>query len=188
MQWVVDRRKQHKSQQERAKNAELGSDDEPDWVRNFVVNKSNEQDKKIKQKKSRLGLENVGQREYESRRKKEGKKNLEIRNSNLDLSEEEYLLEEYESEEEGDLTDGNSKRKAGGVSLISSSDDEEEDGSDEEEEEKLQVYFCSRTHSQLSQFVRELRKTFFANDMTVVCLGSRKNFCINEGTALSSHQ
>lgn len=40
------------------------------------------------------------------------------------------------------------------------------------------VIFCSRTHSQLAQFVREVRKTAFKN-ARVVSLGSRKNLCIN---------
>lgn len=49
-----------------------------------------------------------------------------------------------------------------------------------------QIYFCSRTHSQLSQLVGELRKTPYADmsrqDRAVVALpmGSRKNLCINE--------
>jgi len=40
------------------------------------------------------------------------------------------------------------------------------------------VIFCSRTHSQLAQFVREVRKTAFKN-ARVVSLGSRKNLCIH---------
>ena len=38
----------------------------------------------------------------------------------------------------------------------------------------LQVIFCSRTHSQLSQFVAELRRTPFADSMALVALASRK--------------
>ena len=40
------------------------------------------------------------------------------------------------------------------------------------------VFFCSRTHSQLAQFVREIKKTAFKN-VRVVSLGSRKNLCVN---------
>lgn len=43
-----------------------------------------------------------------------------------------------------------------------------------------QIYYCSRTHSQLTQFVNELRKTVYAEDVKCVSLGSRKNLCINE--------
>ena len=38
----------------------------------------------------------------------------------------------------------------------------------------LQVIFCSRTHSQLTQFVAELRRTPFGDSMAVVALASRK--------------
>lgn len=111
---------------------------------------------------------------------KKGQKNLKAKIDAEKLDEEEFLVEEYETEEEDD---GKIKRKADGAS-ISSSSDEEEDGFDDDEEEELglKIYFCSRTHSQLSQFVNELRKTVFARELKVVCLGSRKNLCINEGS------
>jgi Rad3-related DNA helicase len=40
------------------------------------------------------------------------------------------------------------------------------------------VYICSRTHAQLEQLVRELRKTPYSPRMCV--LGSREQYCINE--------
>lgn len=43
-----------------------------------------------------------------------------------------------------------------------------------------QVYYCSRTHSQLAQFVREVQKTKFGDDVRLVSIGSRANMCINE--------
>ena len=45
----------------------------------------------------------------------------------------------------------------------------------------LQVFFCSRTHSQLSQFVSELHRTAFADTIATVALASRKvrlPFCV----------
>ena len=196
---MVDRRQQQKSEKEgdsgKNRDDECGSDDEPDWMKGFVVNKDGQgQEKKNKTKKYGVGFGKPDKRgNQESCRdlfsqrmegedlvtKKEGE-NLQKKNDAVELSDEEFLLEDYESDEEG--SGGKSKRKAGGGSLSLSSDgEEEEDHSDEEEEEKLKVYFCSRTHSQLSQFIKELRKTEFANEMHVVCLGSRKNFCINKG-------
>ncbi len=38
----------------------------------------------------------------------------------------------------------------------------------------VQVFFCSRTHSQLSQFVSELQRTTFADTIASVSLASRK--------------
>lgn len=115
---------------------------------------------------------------FEEKDKKDGKG----KSNGEELNDEEFLVEEYESEEEGGIGCGQSKRKGGGVCL-SSSDEEKDDGFNDEGEEEaaLKIYFCSRTHSQLSQFVKELRKTVFASQLKVVCLGSRKSLCINEG-------
>ncbi|XP_014677194.1 PREDICTED: probable ATP-dependent RNA helicase DDX11 isoform X2 [Priapulus caudatus] len=55
------------------------------------------------------------------------------------------------------------------------------DSSDEEEEEHVtKIYYCSRTHSQLSQFVREVQKSPYGDDTAMVTLGSRQNLCVNE--------
>lgn len=44
----------------------------------------------------------------------------------------------------------------------------------------LKVFYASRTHSQLSQFINEVRKTKHAENIWSVSLGSRKNLCINK--------
>ncbi|KAF2349030.1 DEAD2 [Trinorchestia longiramus] len=55
---------------------------------------------------------------------------------------------------------------------------------DNEEEGCLKIYYCSRTHSQLSQFVGELQRTKFGGERTrVVALASRHNLCINPDVA-----
>ena len=52
---------------------------------------------------------------------------------------------------------------------------------DEEDDDfSLRIFYCSRTHSQLSQFVKEIQKTSFKNDIRLVSLASRANMCINE--------
>lgn len=38
----------------------------------------------------------------------------------------------------------------------------------------LQIFFCSRTHSQLSQFVGELRRTKYKDSMSLAALASRQ--------------
>lgn len=43
----------------------------------------------------------------------------------------------------------------------------------------VKVYFTSRTHSQLNQFIGEIRKTSFRDKVRVLPLGSRANLCIN---------
>jgi chromosome transmission fidelity protein 1 len=68
--------------------------------------------------------------------------------------------------------------------------------SDDDTEEELKVFFCSRTHSQLSQFVGELQRVHLPaglppesesedpskstiEEIKQITLGSRKNLCIN---------
>ena len=44
----------------------------------------------------------------------------------------------------------------------------------------FQIFYCSRTHSQLAQFVREVQKSPFNDSTRVISLGSRQNLCIND--------
>lgn len=196
LQWLVDRKQQLKSKVNQAQTpgGGNGSDDEPDWMKNFVANKDPGVEDKMKKKqmlgkgKPDKGRNQGGCRNLlspnlvdEGIHEKKDSENLR-ENNGVELNNEEFLVEEYESEEEESAGTGKSKRKAGGVCINSSSDEEEEEEDDrEDDEDGLKIYFCSRTHSQLSQFVKELRKTVFGNEMKVVCLGSRKIFCINEG-------
>ena len=57
----------------------------------------------------------------------------------------------------------------------SDSDTEADDG-----EGLTQILFCSRTHSQLAQFVEEVKKSPFAESTRVATLGSRASLCVNE--------
>ncbi|XP_028306549.1 ATP-dependent DNA helicase DDX11 isoform X2 [Gouania willdenowi] len=45
---------------------------------------------------------------------------------------------------------------------------------------KRKIYYCSRTHSQLAQFVHEVQKSPFSKDVSLVTLGSRQSLCVNE--------
>ncbi|XP_030765068.1 ATP-dependent DNA helicase DDX11 [Sitophilus oryzae] len=61
--------------------------------------------------------------------------------------------------------------------------DVKDESSDEEDENMkyhpTQIIIASRTHSQLSQFIGELKKSPFCKDLRVVSLASRQNYCIN---------
>jgi chromosome transmission fidelity protein 1 len=144
-----------------------GDDDEPDWLRDFTplppVKESTKKMAKppalrkpvVSRKPDRFGEVDGGDDERE------------------------FLLEEYESDSEDVARRGVGKREHCGGS--SSSEGEELDEEEDEEEVTPKVYFTSRTHSQLSQFVGELKRTEFAGRIRTVCLGSRKNLCINKG-------
>lgn len=170
-------------------------------MRNFVANKETRAGEKEIKKNKKLGSRSGKVKiQYQGRSKvvlsssikekefidKHEFDNFKSNTNVVELNDDEFLLDEYRSNEEGGVGEVVSKRKAGELSCSSSDEEDEEDGKEFDdsvhEEEKMKVYFCSRTHSQLSQFVKELRKTVFATELRVVCLASRRNFCINEGT------
>ncbi|EQC25735.1 hypothetical protein, variant [Saprolegnia diclina VS20] len=43
----------------------------------------------------------------------------------------------------------------------------------------VQIFYCSRTHSQLSQFMHEIKKTKFGASLRTLTLGARKSLCIH---------
>ncbi|KAM9672544.1 LOW QUALITY PROTEIN: ATP-dependent DNA helicase DDX11 [Trichechus inunguis] len=158
---------------------------EPDWVTQFVqkkeerdlVDRLKEEQVRRKKREERLQqLRHNAQLKYAAKRARQEEEEMEslLRLSRemlasgagaeqLESGEEELVLAEYESDEE--------KRSASGV-------DEDED--DFEEEHVTKIYYCSRTHSQLAQFVHEVQKSPFGKDTRLVSLGSRQNLCVNE--------
>jgi chromosome transmission fidelity protein 1 len=60
------------------------------------------------------------------------------------------------------------------------SDDEDGKRQDDDEMDVRKVIYCSRTHSQLSQFMGEIRRTEWGKDLKAVVLASRKSMCIHE--------
>jgi chromosome transmission fidelity protein 1 len=83
----------------------------------------------------------------------------------------EFILEEYNSD-------------ADEIQKNENSDDDDENSSDDE---FPKILYCSRTHSQISQFVNEIKKTVY-KDVKCITLGSRRTTCINTNinTSLTS--
>ncbi|XP_068047804.1 ATP-dependent DNA helicase DDX11 isoform X1 [Anomalospiza imberbis] len=170
--------------------AQPGSADtagQPDWVTAFVQKKEERdmvnrlKEEQIRRKKREDRLEKIQhnmQLKYAAKRKRceedEAKRLLQLSKEALsqgagegaldwlDHNEEELILAEYESDDE--------KKVISGL--------EEDD--DLEEEHVTKIYYCSRTHSQLSQFVHEVQKSPFGKNIRLVSLGSRQNLCVNE--------
>ncbi|XP_030794761.1 ATP-dependent DNA helicase DDX11 isoform X2 [Rhinopithecus roxellana] len=163
---------------------------EPAWVTQFVqkkeerdlVDRLKAEQARRKQREERLQrLQHRAQFKYAAKRLRQEEEETEHllrlsremletglgaeRPEQLESGEEELVLAEYESDEE--------KKAASGV-------DEDEDEDDLEEEHVTKIYYCSRTHSQLAQFVHEVKKSPFGRDVRLVSLGSRQNLCVNE--------
>jgi len=111
--------------------------------------------------------------------------------------ENQFLLDDYDSDDDRKLS-----RKPGlGLEALSSSTREmlkklghrfegDKIGGDLELPDEIKVFYCSRTHSQLTQFVNELKRIKvppavplgvdgLEEEIKHLSLGSRKNLCIN---------
>jgi chromosome transmission fidelity protein 1 len=92
--------------------------------------------------------------------------------------EDEFSLRHYDSDEDNKGLAGAKKgHRSGGNSNLDHIDSEDE----EECSNALRlpkIFYCSRTHSQISQFVTEIKRTAFSSARCVT-LGSRRNLCIN---------
>ncbi|CAH6792018.1 Ddx11 [Phodopus roborovskii] len=160
---------------------------EPDWVTAFVQKKEERdlierlKEEQAKRRKREERLQQVcqdGRLRFAAKRMKREEEETEtlLRLSRellaegtgpeqlgqLECGEEALLLAEYESDEE---------KRASRVG---------EDEDDLEEEHVTKIYYCSRTHSQLAQFIHEVRKSPFGKETRLVSLGSRQNLCVNE--------
>ncbi|KAJ3149845.1 DEAD H (Asp-Glu-Ala-Asp His) box helicase 11 [Geranomyces michiganensis] len=90
-------------------------------------------------------------------------------NASDDEDDEEFVVEDYDS-------DANSSPMKSTPNLDSNT---AADLDAELEPDELKIIYCSRTHSQISQFINEMKKTAFM-DIKTVSLGSRQTLCINE--------
>ncbi|KAK9843489.1 hypothetical protein WJX81_005623 [Elliptochloris bilobata] len=92
-----------------------------------------------------------------------------------------FLLDAWDSDGEG----AGAKRRPHRLPASDSSGSESEGPEDAPPDPanvpaRRQVFFCSRTHSQLTQFVGELRRTRFAESLSVAAVASRQAMCVNE--------
>ncbi|CAL5866608.1 uncharacterized protein PFLUO_LOCUS817 [Penicillium psychrofluorescens] len=188
-----------------------GDDDEPEWMLEFakkesrrkLTEKRNEFEArlaKIKQEEERL---KQAQQITERPRKKQ---RVDEPASQPDADDDsQFALDDYDSETDDRKKPAGESGNFDGLSAstlalleqfqgkISSRKEDEDDGDAE-----VKVFYCSRTHSQLSQFAGELRRVTFPSSIPGdldsetkdelskleervkhLSLGSRKNLCIN---------
>ena len=139
--------------------------------------------KKLKKRLDKL-YGDVGAR-YEEDQKKRKRDLINFQNNNKKLSKnskfDSSIMKQLDPELRVMLGEEDFCIKDKDDSLYNQKDEESEDLDENIENIKIRtIFYCSRTHSQLSQFVDELRKTKFASEVKVVSLGSRKTMCINE--------
>uniref|UniRef100_A0AAR2LTC6 ATP-dependent DNA helicase DDX11 n=1 Tax=Pygocentrus nattereri TaxID=42514 RepID=A0AAR2LTC6_PYGNA len=166
-----------------------GATTEPDWVSEFVqkraeremVNKLKDEEMKRKRREERLEMiRHNAQLKYAMKRKSSEVNEVE---KLLQLSKQELSSEEksHEEEEEGLIVADYESDEEVTTKTRNCDDDDNDD--DLEEEHITKIYYCSRTHSQLAQFVHEVQKSPYGSTVSLVNLGSRQNMCVNPDVA-----
>ncbi|XP_072551300.1 ATP-dependent DNA helicase DDX11 [Salminus brasiliensis] len=180
---------QKSGQEDEDDKGSKGAAAEPDWVSEFVqkraeremVNKLKDEEMKRKRREERLEMiRHNAQLKYAMKRRTSEDKETE---KLLQLSKQELSSEEksHEEEEEGLIVaDYESDDEATPKPRICDDDDDDDDL---EEEHITKIYYCSRTHSQLAQFVHEVQKSPYGCTVSLVNLGSRQNLCVNPDVA-----
>ncbi|KAI9019056.1 helicase C-terminal domain-containing protein [Hyaloraphidium curvatum] len=158
----------------------LRDDDEPDWVvqqskarveaqKLALVDEEIAREQRRKEYLQSLRLAEKAKGAKESRERAAKRQKLD---SN---AEDDFAVDDYESDEDD-------ARKQIKKILSGADDDDKVDqlvGEDGEEPDEIKIFYCSRTHSQLSQVVNEIKKTAYGADICNVSLASRKNTCIH---------
>ncbi|OQE00785.1 hypothetical protein PENVUL_c046G01102 [Penicillium vulpinum] len=191
-------------------DATYDDDDEPEWMIEHAKRKSRRaiterrQEFEARLAKIRQEEEHLKQVQYISDRPRK-KQRLDEPTLELVNDEDRFVLDDYDSDTDNQKMQNNSRDSdslsASTLALLerfqgkysTQKKDEEDDGDDE-----IKIFFCSRTHSQLSQFAGELRRVTFPSSIPSdlgpeskddlfkleervkhLSLGSRKNLCIN---------
>ncbi|OTB12473.1 hypothetical protein K445DRAFT_320913 [Daldinia sp. EC12] len=178
--------------------------DEPDWIVDQMLKRKREEilkqweEREARLRKIRAQEKAIEERGSKRRRLEEGSARNSKKTDNGDDDDDEWLLDEGQdkgSSQEGDDASGFSKEtrvlmnKLGLGSLKTTEEDEDIGDND------IKIYYTSRTHSQLTQFISELRRPTFPaslpdsllsgnsstepEDIKHLPLSSRQRLCIN---------
>lgn len=96
------------------------------------------------------------------------------------LEEEEENDEDGEDEENEFIPEEESSTTELEVFLNNMIKEEEDSSFVKELKHCNKIYYCSRTHSQLSQLIEEINKTEYKGNVRIVTLASRQKLCINK--------
>ncbi|KAH9837461.1 ATP-dependent RNA helicase chl1 [Teratosphaeria destructans] len=183
-------------------------EDDPDWMAEHARDARRREMRQMRDELEQR-LKAAREREHEVREKAKSsertlkRRKIIVQDDEADTDESQFLLDEYNSEPEGlrarSMVPEYSVETAKLMEKLGMLPQEQR-RSEVEDWDELKVYFCSRTHSQLSQFVGELQRvklppgfppeeeskgstTGLAEEIKQLPLGSRKNLCINPKVA-----
>lgn len=182
-------------------------DDEPDWMSQHAREARRREMRQMRED-FEARLQAVREREQKVRERQAKHEPVHKRRrlaKDEDMSasnEEQYLLDDYESDNEQMKPNHSEYDYSAGTTQLMERlgmiGSKKQEGAIDEDMDELKVFFCSRTHSQLSQLVGELQRVNLPSglppepevtatgnsenaleDLKQLSLGSRKNLCIN---------
>ncbi|KAJ8313917.1 hypothetical protein KUTeg_008478 [Tegillarca granosa] len=165
---------------------------EVDWISEFVQKKEKEEKlEKIKQEQEQIKKNEDRVKSFRKKKIRGGKRKRSKLDDDFDdlmTTASSDIKKAFEAEmneiENGDFSSDFENKDDELLLLDCESDEENKECRSEDEnggeEHITKIYYCSRTHSQLSQFVREVIKSPYGDDTRVVSLGSRQNLCVND--------
>ena len=177
--WFLESERKKKLRLEKLVKEKIEDDnEEEDW---FAA-ASKKQELNQKRLEAKKELERINKRE--ERLKDIKKRRNELKQAEIDKNKDEFdeLFKEVKSIQKAvkrELAQGHGDEDILLEEYNSDEEAVEEEFDEEEEDTTRRIFFCSRTHSQLSQFVREVKKSPFGSDISVVSLASRGVLCIN---------
>lgn len=197
----------------------LDNGGEPEWM---IQHAREEKRHSILQKRADLEARSrvIRQRERKVRERQEGglpsSKKRKLESALSDEDEERFILDDYQSDDDNSVNTNNrgaaadlglSKETQALMQKLGYSLDATPQADNSEPDDELKIFFCSRTHSQLTQFIGELRRIKLpppiprapeletavtvekdlVEELKHLTLGSRKNLCINPKVAALRH-
>ncbi|KDQ09930.1 hypothetical protein BOTBODRAFT_58448 [Botryobasidium botryosum FD-172 SS1] len=176
MTWLMDEKQRAKKGQLDAFQESLKGDNDPDWVveqslasfrREMEAVETEFEERLAKARKKEEQMRKMEKARVTKRQKTAHEK------QELDDEDDDYFLPD-----EDEMEDNISPEVR---ELMKHRKPHRRPNDDKDEEPTCtKIYYASRTHTQLSQTLTELRKTSYASHIRCVPLGSRKNLCINE--------
>ncbi|GFY75105.1 hypothetical protein TNIN_61721 [Trichonephila inaurata madagascariensis] len=168
LKWLKDYQAEQKKKLKRLISEEI-DDNQDDWFNSFLQ----KQEKNHKLLDAKEELKFLTEYEEKIKNLKNSKGNKKIFGTKTDLFHAKKMKVLDEHEEMNDPQDEH-------FMVDDESNHDEEEAIAEEKRHILKIYYASRTHSQLAQFLGEIKRSPFKDQITVTTLGSRSNFCINE--------
>jgi len=178
--WFLESEKEKKRKLEElvANKDEKAEDDDDDWFAAAAVKQRYNQ----KRLEAKQELEKIKAKEEKLERLKSKRKLLNKNDVDKNKDEFDELFKEMKWIQKAvnrEVVQGSGDEDILVEEYFSDEEEEKDFNAEEEEDGSRKIFFCSRTHSQLTQFVQEVKKSPFSEDVSLVSLASRSNMCVN---------